>query len=528
MDGFEAVLALLVVAAALAPVAKKLDVPLPILHVLAGVALAAVPMLRHFELNPDVAFTLFVPPMLYWSALRTSLRDLKRNARSVGLLAVGLVLATVAFVAVVAHVSIAGMGWAPAFVLGAVVAPPDAAVATAIARRLGIPRRLVTLLEGETLLNDSAAFVSYNLAVAATVTGVFSARSAALQFGWAILGGVLFGLATTAFVVFLRLRIRHTEVENTISLLTPFAAYLPAEHFHASGVLAVLTAGVLLGRFGPRIVSARTRIQAQGMWGILTFILEGLVFILIGLKLGVIVGDQLTAFDAPLVERTLLISAAVIVLRLAWVFPGTYLPLLLSPRLRKSEPWPKWRRVAFVGWTGLRGGDTLVTALAIPFVTSTGAPFPFRDDIAAIGLGVILVTLVLQGLTLRPLVRALKLSDDDPAAAQEELHARRHAAKAGRAALLAEAKRLEIEPDAIERLTASHDMRTRSHASQDLETFHRASERISALERATIAAERASLIALRDTGAVSDEVLRRIQNELDLEELRIASGDDEG
>jgi CPA1 family monovalent cation:H+ antiporter len=522
MHGFEVLLALIVVAAALAPLAEKLDVPLPVVQVVGGAVLAAVPFLRDFELNPEVAFTIFVPPMLYWSALRTSPRDLKRNARSIGMLAVWLVLVTLATVAVVAHALIPGMGWAAAFVLGAVVSPPDAAVAMALAHRLGIPRRLVTVLEGETLLNDSTAFVSYNLAVAAVLTGAFSLQGAVLQFGWAVIGGVLFGLLTAALVVFLRLRIHHTEVENTISLMTPFTAFLPAEAFHASGVLAVLTTGLVLSRFAPRIVSARTRVQAAGMWGILTFVLEGLVFMLIGLNLGAITIEQLHKFEPSLLVRTLVISAVVIVTRIVWVFIGTY-GWRLSRKIRENEPLPPWRRVAFVAWTGLRGGDTLVTALAIPLLTSAGTAFPFRAEITAIGMGVILVTLVLQGLTLRPLVRVLKLSEQDVVHDHEELAARRVAAQAGREVLLREAKRMGIDPDAVERLAASHVIRTRSDVAHDLQQFEEASEKIAALERLTIAAERAALLELRDTGTISEDILRKMQSELDLEELRLAS-----
>jgi CPA1 family monovalent cation:H+ antiporter len=525
MHGFEVLLALIVVAAALAPLATRFDVPLPVLQVVGGALLAAVPALRDFELNPEVAFTIFVPPMLYWSALRTSPRDLKRNARAIGLLAVGLVLVTLAVVAVVAHAMIPGMGWAAAFVLGAVVSPPDAAVATALAHRLGIPRRLVTLLEGETLLNDSTAFVSYNLAVAAVVTGAFSLQGAVVQFGWAIVGGVIFGLLTSALVVALRLKIRHTEVENTISLMTPFTAYLPAEAFHASGVLAVLTAGLVLSRYSPRLVSARTRVQGSGMWGMLTFVLEGLVFMLIGLKLGDITLHQLHAFEPSLLVRTLVISATVIVVRIIWVFAGTY-GARLSRQVRETESSPPWRRVMFVAWTGLRGGDTLVTALAIPLLTSAGTGFPFRSEIAALGMGVILVTLVLQGLTLRPLVRVLKLTERDVVHDHEELAARRVASKAGREVLLREAKRMGINAESVERLAASHIIRTRSDVAHDLALFEEASEKIAALERLTIAAERAALIELRDTGTISEDILRKMQTELDLEELRLAAEDE--
>jgi CPA1 family monovalent cation:H+ antiporter len=520
MHGFEVVLALLVVAAALAPIARRLDIPVAVLHVIGGAALAAIPTLREFELDPEVTFTLFVPPMLYWASLHTSMRELKRNARPILLLAVGLVLFTMVGVAVLVHGVIPGMAWAPAFVLGAVVAPPDAAVAVAIAHRLGISRRLVTLLEGETLLNDSTAFVSYNLAVAATVTGSFSLLTGALDFGWAVVGGVMFGLLVAGGVVLLRQRIHHTEVENTISLMTPFAAFLPAEHFHASGVLAVLTAGLVLSRFAPRVVSARTRIQGSGMWAMLTFTLEGLVFVLIGLRLGSIVADQLKSFDVALVERTLIVSAAVIVLRIAWILPASYLPGVLSKHVRKRETPPPFKPVLFLAWTGLRGGDTLVMALALPLVTAAGAPLPFRSAIANIGMGVILVTLVAQGLTLRPLVRLLKLSANEPSVDDEELIARRHAAEAGHKAMLKTAERLGLDPKQLERVIASHEVRTRHDTAQDIETFRVASARIRELERETLAAERKALISLRDAGTVSDEVLRKLQTELDLEELR--------
>ncbi len=409
--------------------------------------------------------------------------------------------------------------------LGAVVAPPDAAVATAVAHRLGIPKRLVTLIEGETLLNDSSAFVTYNLAVAATITGVFSIGKAGLAFAWAVGGGVLFGAVTAVVVALLRLRVKHTEVENTLSLLTPFAAFLPAERFGASGVLAVLTVGLLLGRWGPKIVSARTRIQAQNMWGILTFILEGLIFILIGLKIGALIREQALAFDGPLLLRTLIIAGVVIAVRIAWVFLGTGLPRLYR-KPDADRPRVTWQRLLFLGWCGMRGGDALVTALALPLTISGETPFPFRSGIATVGSGVILVTLVLQGLTLRPLVRALGLSGHDPLTDDQELVARRHAAAAGRTALIEAAQKRGVAPEHIDRMTAAHDIRHRTHASHDTKAYQAADKRITSLERHTIAAERSALLALRDAGTVDDEVLRRMQLELDLEELRLTSEDD--
>jgi CPA1 family monovalent cation:H+ antiporter len=527
MHSFEIVLALLVAAAALAPVAKKLDVPLAIVHVVGGAALVAVPDLRTFELDPQVAFTLFVPPLLYWAALHTSARDLRRSGRSLFLLAVALVLVTAGAVAVAAVLLVPHLGWGPAFVLGAIVSPPDAAVATAIAHRLGIPKRLVDLLEGETLLNDSTAFVTYNVAIAAVVSGAFSFGGAVLQFGWAVLGGVAFGAAAAGLVIFLRKRLHHTEVENAISLVTPFAAFLPAEHFKASGVLAVLTVGVILAYGGPRIVSARTRVQAQGMWGILSFVLEGLTFLLIGLNLGNMILRQVKSFDGYAIVVTLVVALVCVVVRLAWVFPGTYVPRLVSRTVRDREGWPPWRNIFFLGWAGLRGGDTLVMALAIPLMTSAGAPFPHRGLIMDVAFGVILVTLVVQGLTLRPLARALKLKDPSVTERDgEELEARRHAAEAGRAALHAAAERHAVDTELLERFIAAHTLRTRSGSAQTIEAFDAATETIATLERATLSAERAALLKLHDEGKISDDVLRTVQAELDLEELRIASGED--
>src|SRR5437588_3291668 len=317
MQGLELVLTLLVIAAGLAPLARRIRVPFPVVLVVGGLALALIPGLPAVDLEPDIVFLVFVPPLLFWAALTTSPRELRRNVRPIGFLAVGLVLVTAAAVAAVAHAVVPGMPWAAAFVLGAVVSPPDAAAAISVARGLGVAPRLVTLLEGETLMNDTTAFVTYRMAVAAAVTGTFSLAGAALRFVLIGTGGIAVGLAVGHALVWLLRFARQPAVANTLALLTPFAAYLPAERLGASGVLAVVTAGLVAARHAPSVVSPRTRLQARGLWGVLEFLLTGLIFILLGMEMGRVVHGPSVARDLRLLWQAAVISAVVIVTRIA-------------------------------------------------------------------------------------------------------------------------------------------------------------------------------------------------------------------
>jgi len=523
MHHFETVLALLVGVAFLALLARRLDVPTPALLVTGGLLVALLPGLPVVQFDPQLVFLVFIPPLLFRASLLASYRDVRANLRPILLLGVGHVLFLTIVVAWVAHRVVPGLPWASAFALGAVVSPPDVAAATAFLRRLPLPRRLVIILEGESMINDAAAIVAYRMAVAAAVTGSFSLPAASLRFLYIGAGGIVVGLAVGRLLAELRRRIHDPEVENTISLLTGYAAYLPAEHLHVSGILAVVATGLYLGRVGPRIVAADTRVQNSGMWDVVVFMLEGLIFIITGLALRPILGGWSGPFARDLVWGTVLVSVTVIVARFVWVFPATYLPRLMSARVRKRDPSPPWRLPAVVSWAGLRGAESLVLGAAIPTLTGSGAPFPGRDLIIAITFAVILVTLLGQGFTLAPLLRRLGVHDTGDEERREELTARIVASEAALARLEELASESWMNPDALSHTRDRYRNRARhlhGHADGVLDgPVESKSIAHLRLARELLAAERRELLRLRDEGAIGDAVMRRVQRELDYEEL---------
>jgi monovalent cation/hydrogen antiporter len=543
MPDVAVVLGLLVAVALLALVARRLDVPYPIVLVLGGLAIALVPRLPRIALAPDIVFLVFLPPLIYAGGWFTSLRDLKANVRPIGLLAVGLVLFTVVCVAGVAHALVPSLPWAAAFALGAIVAPTDAIAATAIFRRLGAPRRIVVILEGESLLNDATGLTAYGFATAAVVTGTFSLWQAGVQFVLSGLGGVALGLALAWLLDQVQQRIEDPPIEITLSFLVPYAIYLAAQGLHVSGVLAVAVAGIHAGRRSAQTFSAVTRIQAFAVWEVLLFVLNGLVFILIGLQLPA-VRDGLAGQPAgELVGIAAAISLAVIAIRFLWVFPATYLPRFLSRRVRAGDPYPGWRNVVVVAWTGMRGVVSLAAALALPFTIRSGARFPGRDLALLVTFAVILVTLVLQGLSLPPLMRWLGLADDG-SAVEEELEARTRAIEAALARLdelageewtreegiaamrMYYVRRRKNVDTRFGRLDHEHGEDGHQHEpGRDHVEAHRAHlDSARRLRQELLDAERTALVWLRDSGAISDEVLHRVERDLDLEEVRLAEG----
>jgi monovalent cation/hydrogen antiporter len=534
----EAILVLLVAVAALATLANRIGVPYPILLVLGGLTLGFVPGLPRIELEPDVVFLLFLPPLLYVSALFTSWRDFRANLRPISLLAIGLVLMTTCAVAAVAHWAIE-LPWAAAFALGAIVSPTDAIAATAIAQRLGVPRRIVTILEGESLVNDATGIVAYRIAVAAVVSGTFSLWEAGLQFVVGATGGVAVGLAVGWAVLWARRHVsKDPSVQNTISLLTPFAAYLLAEELppylwhsllalpgelHFSGVLSVVAAGLYLGRRGPYFISPETRLQGYAFWELVTFLLNGLIFGLIGLQLGGIVGGLSEYSVADLVLYAGLISLTVILVRVVWVFPATYVPRWASRALRERDPSPPWQAVSVVSWTGMRGVISLAAALALPLTTETGAPFPGRDLILFLTFCVILATLVVQGLSLPALIRALRL-EDDGTREREEITGRIEVAGAALTRIEELATEDWVREETAERLRGLYNYRRSRFSSRfdgDEDGLEERSVAYQRLMRDLLRTQRRTLIRLRDEGRIGDEAMHRIERDLDLEESRL-------
>ena len=517
------VLGLLLATAALAVLARLIGVPYPITLVLGGCVIGFVPGLPDVELDPDLVLLLFLPPLLYGAAFFTSLRDLRANARPIALLSIGLVFVTMGAVAIVAH-EVIGLGWGESFVLGAVVSPTDAVAPAEILRRLGAPRRLQTIIEGENLTNDWTALVLYSFAVAAVVTGSFSFGEAVFRFFVNGIGGLLIGLAAGWLIREVRSRVNDPPTEITISLLSGYAAYIPAEELGLSGVIAAVTVGVYMGWHTPELTTPVMRMQGVAVWEILMFLLNAVLFLLVGLQLPTVLDDISGFSGAELVGWGLLVSAVVIVVRLAWGFTVVYLVRALDRRPSQRARRTPARERLVAGWAGMRGSVALAAALAIPFETDAGAPFPERDLLIFLAFAVILVTLVGQGLTLGPLINRLGISDDGTEQ-EEEVHARVRIAEA---ALL----RLEevsgdgwAREDTLERVRGLYDYRRRRFSAQvdggDGAQYEERTDAYRRLMYELYDAQREELLALRNRREISDEVRRRVERELDLEETRL-------
>jgi Na+/H+ antiporter len=510
--------------AALVVLAQYARVPYPIFLVVGGLVLGFAPGAPHVRLDPEVVFVVVLPPLIYSAAFFASLRDLRDNLRPISLLSVGLVLATLAAVAVVAHAVVDGMTWGTAFVLGAIVSPTDAIAATAIARRLGVPRRVVTVLEGESLINDSTALVAYRFAIVAVTSGTFSLAHAGLRFVLNVSAGVALGLVVGFLVAELRKRLTNVPTEIVVSLLTPYFAYLPAEVLGVSGVLATVSAGVYLGWRSPELISPNTRIQVFAVWEILVFMINSFLFVLVGLQLRPVL-DSLSGESAgTLLGYAGVVSATVIVVRLVWVPLVAWLQRALFPRIRARDPLPPWRQIAVVAWTGMRGAVTLAAALAIPFHTDAGAPFPQRDLIIFLSFGVLFSTLVLQGLSLPLLIRRLGVEEDGTAALEED-KARLKAAQAAIDRMDELAGEEWVREDSVDRLRRAYDYRLRRFRARfddgDDGDFEARSAQYQRLVREALEAQRRKIVELRNAGIINDEVMHRIERDLDLEDTRL-------
>ena len=523
MNGLELILVLLVVAAGLAVAAQRLTVPYPVLLVLGGLGLAMIPGLPPVRIDPQLVLLIFLPPLLFSAAWLTSWRDFAANLRPISLLAFGLVIATMLAVAWVAHAVVPGMGWPEAFLLGAIISPPDAVAATAVTQRLKVPRRIITILEGESLVNDATGLVAYKFALVAVMSGGFSMARAGGQFLVMVAGGVALGLVVGWLVAQIHRRLDDFEAETVITLLTPYAAYIPAEHLGVSGVLATVTAGGYLGWRNPHLLSALTRFRGRGVWSVLLVLFNGLVFILIGLQLGDISRLQVGASWPTVIGQAALVALATIIARLIYVPIGIYLPRLLSPALRKRDP-VRWQAVALIGWTGMRGIVSLALALALPLTLADGSAFPHRGLIVVLSFAVILVTLLVQALSLPAVIRWLGFKDDG-VELREERQALIDASEAAVARLHELDNTIIIHPQLMERVSAPYEERlTRltTEAVDDPECKLTEGERQAyrRLRNEALAAERRAVVKLRNEGKISEEVLHKGQEALDLEALQ--------
>ena len=511
-------LALLIALAAMLVVSTAVRLPLPILLVGGGLLLSFAPGFPQVTLPPQLVLVAILPPLLYSSAFFTGLRDLRANLRPIGLLAIGLVLATMVTVAVVAHREISGLSWGAAFTLGAVVSPTDTLAATEIARNLGVPRRIVAIIEGESLVNDGTALVLYRTAVVAAVTGTFSLLNAGWHLAINVIGGIAVGLAVGWVVRQVRLRVNDTPTEVALSLLSGYLAFLPATAIGVSGVLAAVTIGVYMGWYTPQLTTVETRLSGNAFWEILVFLVNALLFALIGIQLHGILDRLSGRSTLSLIADAALVAAVVMLTRVVWVPIMTYVPRLLSRRIRERDPYPPWQYPVVISWTGIRGAVSLAAALALP------NNVPGRDMIIFLTFAVILATLVGQGLTLPWLIRALRIESDD-GAEREDAKARIKAAEAALARLEELSGEDWVRDDTAERLRGTYRFRqTRFRArldGQDDGGVEDRSQAFQRLRRELLGAEREAILALRNEGLITEEVMQRVQRDLDLEDSRL-------
>jgi CPA1 family monovalent cation:H+ antiporter len=522
-------LVLLAVLAAVALVARRLDIAPSILLVVAGVGLALIPDLPPIELAPELVLLVILPPLIYAAGVAMSWREFRFNLRPITLLAVGCVVFTACAVAVVSH-ALLGLPWPLGFVLGAIVAPPDTVAPLAIARRLGIPRRLLVVLEGEGLANDATALILYRFAVAAVVTGVFSLPQASATFLVIVVGEIAYGIGVGWLSLRLRRWARDPHVEIVLSLMTPYLAYWVPEHLGGSGVLATVATGLYVSWNGPRLIPSATRLQGIFFWDLIVYLIEGFVFLVTGLQARTLM-DHMQGFSlSEALVATIVTTAVVIVARFVWVYPAVYLPRWLIPPLKRRDPAPPWTWAFTLAFTGVRGVVSLAAALALPFTLASGEPFPYRDMMMFIAFGVIIITLVGQGLIMPRVIRWLGLAQDVSAERRRErsaeLKARFAAIEAAEARLAAIAAERKLPDEVATFLRERHDVRRNAFPrtlTDGIETAQLNAE----LRLELIAEEREALQQELREGRITDESRRRIERELDLEEASIANKADE-
>jgi monovalent cation/hydrogen antiporter len=507
-------------------IARRMDIPYPILFVIGGLIIGFVPILPYqVKLDPDLIFFVFLPPLLYIQAFYTSWRDFRFFLRPILLLAIGLVFATTISVAFVAHWLIPNMPLAVGFVLGAIISPPDAVAASAIAQRLGLPRRMVTILEGESLVNDATSLVIFKVALAAVGATAPLIGKAWLpgEFCYVALGGIAVGLVVGKCISWVRRRIINDgpQIALCVSIMTPYLSYLLADQFlHVSGVLAVVATGLYIGWESPEVLRADIRLQAQAFWDMIIYLLNGIVFVMIGLQLPGILSSMAEHWWPRPFFQAVGINLVCIVVRMAWIFPGAYLPRL-SKHVRDTEELPDWRQVAIVGWCGMRGVVSLAAALSL-----SGYPdFPRPHLVQFISFSVIFTSLVLQGLTLPPLIRYLGVGDDG-IPAREELKARNLLSTVVFEKIDEVCSEGKFPVSAVKVIQDFYQERAlilQDELADQLGWSDRRHHVLSVrrLNRIMIATQRRALVAMRREGQIGDDVLHRIERELGLEEVRL-------
>lgn len=506
--------------------AHRLKFAPAIAFLLGGVILALLPGFGTINIDPEYMLVLFLPPILMEAAFYTSFRDFKINLRPILLLAIALVILTAFAVAAVVHYVVPGASWALGFVLGAIVSPPDAAAATSALRSVRIPRRIMVILEGESLLNDATALVLYKFAVAAVITASFSFTDASMEFVWKAVGGTLIGVAVGFVYIRMFPYLKDQSVAILSTFIPPFGAYLLAESMHASGVLGVVAAGLVMGWHAPALFTSRFRIPAEAIWKMVVFLISAVAFLLVGLQLpGIIEG--LRAYDTNMIIiSTVAVCLISCIVRFAFVFMSAYaacyLPITIFPH--DKEP-PAWQNVFVVAWTGLRGVVTLATALALPLTLADRSPFPYRDLIIFLAVSVILFTLVVQGISLPWLLKKLTLSYD-PRRIQEEWVARMQSTKAA----LRKLREIEEDPNAhrpaLERIRQHYEERLSSlgdgpntpldPADAPSLKDHPLLQAENKIWQDVLKSERDAIISMRKHFAISDEIMHEALRDMDL------------
>ena len=523
---FQIFLILLAVLAGTALLARRISVAPAILLLLTGIALAFVPGMPSIELPPELVLLVVLPPLIYSASVAMSWREFKSNLRPIVLLAVGCVIFTAFAVAAATHYLI-GLPWTVGFLLGAIVAPPDVVAPLAIARKLGMPRRILVVLEGEGLANDATALILYRFAVVAITTGMFSLPKATGTFAAIVISELLFGVAVGWLSLRMRHRARDPQVEITLSLITPYLAFWIPHHFGGSGVIATVACGLYMSWNGPLLISSATRLQGIFFWDLVIYLIEGFLFLLTGFQMRSLY-EKSKAFPLDdILFATALVAVIVIGARFAWVYPATYLPRLINPRLRARDPMPSWRTVFVIAFTGVRGAVSLAAALALPLALPNGDAFPYRDLILFVSFGVIFITLVGLGLGLPPVVRWLGVTqagrEEHIAEHESEITARREALDAALKSLDAITNDRELTDEVVKLLRARHETRANQLPDSFDPDRHDVSATGTELTRELISAERKFIHTLLRDGKITDEIRRRIERDLDLEEASLSN-----
>jgi CPA1 family monovalent cation:H+ antiporter len=533
MNNFEIVIFLMTVLIVLSAFTDRIKIPYPIVLVFIGLVIGFIPFLPNLKLDPNIVFLVFLPPLLYDAAFKTSWLDFKKEIRPISTLAISLVFFTTVIVAVAAHYFIPGFTWPISFLLGAIVSPPDAVAAGSIIKGLGLNKKIITIIEGESLVNDASALIAYRYALGAVLSGSFILWKASLQFILVCAGGIAAGLLVGYILVFAQKKIKDNAlVETSLSLLTPYLAYLLAEKFHTSGILAVVTAGILIGWHSREVFSFETRLQTTAVWNVCIFLVNGIVFILIGLQLPELVVGLKSSTLIQLIVYGLIISAVTIIIRIVWVFAGAYHQKLFAGKksaIEDEEP-TNWKNVLIVAWTGTRGVVSLATALAVPFTLTNGNDFPKRHSILLLAFTVILVTLVIQGLTLPLLIRLLKIKSENNLLQKEENELNLAIAE-NSLRFISNGLPNNVNDEIAERIRRQYEFdynllsnkKGNYQQQKDSETKLNSVTQLIQAQIEVVKFKRELLIKFQNEDRFSEEVLGNAERELDIEELRLNS-----